>query len=94
MVLKRYRCSDCGHEFEEEEPPMTIPASGVWCPVCHGIAEEAESRPVTLETLTEEMERIIETEEGIQMTHQMKEVFYGIVRDAWAAVEEAENAIL
>lgn len=42
--LKRYVCSECGHEFEAEEPPMTIPAGGKWCPICQGIAEESDSQ--------------------------------------------------
>jgi len=46
---------------------------------------------VTLEALLTEMERIIETEQGIHMTHPMKEAIYSIVRDAWAAITESEG---
>jgi len=50
---------------------------------------EAAVLPVGLETLLEEMERIILTEPGIHFTHPMTETFYSIVRGAWAAAEEA-----
>ena len=53
--------------------------------------KKAETRSMSLEALTREMEHIILTESGIHMTHPMTEVFYSIVRDAWATAEERED---
>jgi len=50
--------------------------------------KKAEALPMTLETLLEEMDRIILTEEGIHITHPLKEAIFSIVRDAWKAAEE------
>lgn len=69
---------------EYPEGPFTCKQVLIW-------KKKAEPRPVTLETLTREMERIILTKTGVHLTHPMTEVFYGIVRDAWAAAEEGEG---
>ncbi len=41
-LLRKYRCSNCGQPFEAEDPPDTIPASFVFCPLCGGFPEEVE----------------------------------------------------
>ena len=72
--------------------------SPTWKPVYSGslvdlitLLEDIKAAPVTRAALLLEMERIIENEEGIHLTHPMKEAIYSIVRDAWTAAEEAEN---
>ena len=55
------------------------------------LLEDVKAVPVTRAALLEEMERIIETEVGIHLTHPMKEAIYSIVRDAWTAAEDGEN---
>lgn len=43
---RKYRCPDCGLEFEETPPEGNIPGTKhkirIICPSCYGIAEEAE----------------------------------------------------
>jgi len=72
--------------------------SPTWKPVYSGslvdlitLLEDVKAAPVTRAALLLEMERIIETEQGIHMTHPMKEALYSIVRDAWIAAEEGEH---
>jgi len=54
------------------------------------LLEDVKAGPVTRAVLLEEMKRIIQTEQGIHMTHPMKETFYGIVRDAWETAAEGK----
>ena len=44
MVKRKYRCPNCEHRFEAEDPPLSIPMGVVSCPFCGRIAEEAEAR--------------------------------------------------
>jgi len=53
--------------------------------------DKDDPHSLALETLIEEMERIIQTEKGIHITHPLKEAIFSIVRDAWEAAEEAEE---
>jgi len=48
---------------------------------------------MNLETLITEMDLIILPEEGIHITHPLKEAIFSIVRDAWKAAEDAEIPI-
>jgi len=51
---------------------------------------DVRAAPVTRAALLGEMDRIIQTEEGIHITHPLKEAIFSIVRDAWKAAEEAD----
>ena len=69
---------------EHPEGPFTCKQVLEW-------KKKAESRPVKLGELISEINYIIETEDSIHLTHPMKVVFYGIVRDAWATAVEADK---